>query len=133
MPPSPAWRRAAVRAARVGPEDDVLDVACGNAALLPWLDGHDSYLGVDTSEDEIARALVDTGAGEVLENCLEAVFRNHTAHPAQLVWACEAMTREGCPEPVARRMTASVLEILPRGQSRIEAEESIGILHHEGP
>ncbi len=34
----------------------VLDVACGNAALLPWTTGHVSYLGVDTSEDEVARA-----------------------------------------------------------------------------
>jgi SAM-dependent methyltransferase len=34
----------------------VLDVACGNAALLPWLVGHESYLGVDTSEAEVARA-----------------------------------------------------------------------------
>ena len=42
----------------------VLAVASGNAALLPWLDGHDSYLGVDTSEDEIARAQV-LGRGPV--------------------------------------------------------------------
>ena len=34
----------------------VLDVACGNAALLPRLDKHESYLGIDTSEHEIARA-----------------------------------------------------------------------------
>ena len=34
----------------------VLDVACGNAALLPWLDGYEAYLGLDTSEDEVARA-----------------------------------------------------------------------------
>lgn len=34
----------------------VLDVACGNAALLPWLEDYDAYLGVDTSEDELARA-----------------------------------------------------------------------------
>lgn len=38
------------------PPGRVLDVACGNAALLPWLVGHESYLGVDTSEDEVARA-----------------------------------------------------------------------------
>lgn len=31
----------------------VLDVASGNAALLPWLSGYDSYLGVDLSSAEI--------------------------------------------------------------------------------
>jgi len=34
----------------------VLDVACGNAAVLPWLTGHDTYLGVDRSDAEIAHA-----------------------------------------------------------------------------
>lgn len=34
----------------------VLDLACGNAAMLPWLSGHASYLGVDLSRGEIEHA-----------------------------------------------------------------------------
>lgn len=61
----------------------VLDVACGNAALLPWLDGHDSYLGVDTSEAEIARAhalgrgpviLADVRALPLPDDCVDTVL-----------------------------------------------------------
>lgn len=43
----------------------VVDVACGNAALLPWLGGHDSYLGVDTSQAELELA-VEQGRGPVM-------------------------------------------------------------------
>jgi SAM-dependent methyltransferase len=55
-----AWLVAALPP-RLG---DVLDVACGNAALLPWLTGHDSYLGVDLSHSEVAHAR-RTGRGPV--------------------------------------------------------------------
>lgn len=43
----------------------VVDVACGNAALLPWLQRHDSYLGVDTSEAELNLA-TQQGRGPVM-------------------------------------------------------------------
>jgi SAM-dependent methyltransferase len=43
-------------AALPDPAGAVLDIACGNAAVLPWLTGHDSYLGVDCSPAEIAHA-----------------------------------------------------------------------------
>lgn len=43
----------------------VLDVACGNAALLPWLRGHDRYLGVDRSHAEVEHAR-RAGRGPVL-------------------------------------------------------------------
>jgi transcription elongation factor GreA len=60
----------------------------------------------------IAAELAGAGAGDLLRSALETVFRDHLNHPAQLVWACEAMTEEGCPEALSRRMTPSVLEFL---------------------
>jgi SAM-dependent methyltransferase len=47
-----AWLTAALP----NPPGAVLDIACGNAAVLPWLTGHDRYLGVDSSPAEIAQA-----------------------------------------------------------------------------
>jgi SAM-dependent methyltransferase len=35
---------------------DVVDVACGNAAVQPWLAGHETYLGVDLSDAELQHA-----------------------------------------------------------------------------
>lgn len=43
----------------------VLDIACGNAAMLPWLTGYDSYLGVDRSRGEIGHARAQ-GRGPVV-------------------------------------------------------------------
>ncbi len=60
----------------------VLDVACGNAALLPWMTGQVTYLGVDTSEDEVARArrqrrgpvtLADARALPLADACVDTV------------------------------------------------------------
>lgn len=47
-----AWRRAAVRAARVGPQDEVLDVACGTGDLAGALHGAGvrRVIGVDFSQ-----------------------------------------------------------------------------------
>lgn len=43
----------------------VLDVACGNAALLPCLRDHDGYLGIDLSSSEIELARLQ-GRGPVI-------------------------------------------------------------------
>ena len=59
-------------------------------------------------------------------------------------WRIEVFRREGVDDPEGVHARAallelglegieSVLEILTRGQSRIEADDSIGISHHEGP
>jgi transcription elongation GreA/GreB family factor len=48
------------------------------------------------------------------------VFRNHLEHPAQFVWACEAMVQPAAPEPVRRRATPSLLEKLPDTLTRSE-------------
>ena len=70
--------------------------------------------------DMVARALDDAGAGDLLDAAVEAVFRNHLEHPAQFVWACEAMVQPGAPEPVRRRATPSLLEKLPDTLTRSE-------------
>jgi len=69
---------------------------------------------------EIALELERAGEADTLEATLEAVFRNHADHPAQFIWACELMTEPGCPEPVSRRMTPSLLEKLPDTLTRTE-------------
>ena len=53
-----AWRRAAVRLAAVGPEDRVLDVACGTGDLAEAFAaaGPAEVLGVDFAEPMIERA-----------------------------------------------------------------------------
>jgi transcription elongation factor GreA len=61
----------------------------------------------------IASRLEEKGHHEVIDQALEAVFRNHSSHPAQFIWACEAMTEENCPSSVGIRMTPSLLEKLP--------------------
>jgi transcription elongation factor GreA len=69
---------------------------------------------------EIAEHLESAGHGAILEQALEAVFRNHNQHPAQFVWACEAMTDDDCPQAVRARMTPSLLEMLPDTITRKE-------------
>jgi transcription elongation factor GreA len=68
----------------------------------------------------VARQLELAAEEEMLDASLEAVFRNHLEHPAQFVWACEAMTADDCPEPILRRMTPSLLEKLPDALDRKE-------------
>jgi transcription elongation factor GreA len=68
----------------------------------------------------IAVELERAGHADTLDATLEAVFRNHTEHPAQFIWACETMTRTDCPEPLRRRMTPSLLEKLPDTLTRAE-------------
>jgi transcription elongation factor GreA len=63
--------------------------------------------------DTIASRLELSGDQDALDGALEAVFRNHIQHAAQFIWACEAMTREDSPEPLRRRLSASLLEKLP--------------------
>ncbi len=70
--------------------------------------------------DEIATALVAGGREDLLDASLEVVFRNPVTHAGQFIWACEAMVREDAPEPLARRMTPSVLERLPDTLTRKE-------------
>ena len=61
----------------------------------------------------IAGRLEADSHSHLVDQALEAVFRNHSDHPAQFIWACEAMTEENCPETVSARMTPSLLEKLP--------------------
>jgi transcription elongation factor GreA len=70
--------------------------------------------------EQIATTLGGAGQLETLDASLEAVFRNHTDHPDQFVWACEEMAADDCPEPLRRRMTPSVLEKIPDTLSRSE-------------
>jgi transcription elongation factor GreA len=66
----------------------------------------------------MAGRLEDEGHSELLDQALEAIFRNHVQHAAQFIWACEAMGSEGCPETVKSRMTPSLLEKLPDAYTR---------------
>jgi transcription elongation factor GreA len=68
----------------------------------------------------IASDLEAAGQAETLDASLEAVFRNHTDHPTQFVWACELITDDDCPEPIRRRMTPSLLEKIPDTLTRGE-------------
>ncbi len=70
--------------------------------------------------DVVARGLLDAGREDLLDASLEVVFRNPLAHPGPFVWACETMAREDAPEPLARRLTPSVLERLPDTLTRKE-------------
>ena len=55
-----------------------------------------------------------------LESVVEAVLRGHTAHPAQFVWLCEAMTADEPPGALRRRFTPSLLEKIPDALGRPE-------------
>jgi transcription elongation factor GreA len=68
----------------------------------------------------IASRLEDEGCSDLLDQAVDAVFRNHTNHPAQFLWCCEVMTEENCPESIRARMTPSLLEKLPDGLTRKE-------------
>jgi transcription elongation factor GreA len=69
---------------------------------------------------EIAGRLEAEGQDALLDQAVEAVFRNHNSHPAQFVWACEVMTDDDCPRAVRTRMTPSLLEKLPDAITRKE-------------
>ncbi len=81
-----------------------------------WLlhETHPAILGA------IVSTLVREGFADLVDGALEAVFRDPNGHPAQFIWACEVMTEEGAPEPLAVRMTPSILERLPDTLSRKE-------------
>ena len=81
-----------------------------------WMPSEEHAGTLDLLASELDRA----GAGDALQGALEKVFRDHLAHPAQMVWAWETMTSEESPEPVRRRMTPSVLEVLLDALSRPE-------------
>ena len=66
----------------------------------------------------IAGRLEDDGHNELIDQALEAIFRHHTQHAAQFIWACEAMSEDGCPETLKSRMTPSLLEKLPDAYTR---------------
>jgi len=68
----------------------------------------------------IAGRLESEGHADLLDQAVDAVFRNHAGHPAQFIWSCEIMTEEDCPESIRARMTPSLLEKLPDGFSRKE-------------
>ena len=69
---------------------------------------------------EIVAKLEATGNASLTDEAMEAIFRNHSNHPAQFVWACEAMTEDNCPQVVGVRMTPSLLEKLPDAITRKE-------------
>ncbi len=81
-----------------------------------WLlhETHPALLG------HIAATLEAQGQADALDGALETIFRKPNDHPAQFVWALEAMTAEDAPEPLASRMTPSVLERLPETLTRKE-------------
>ena len=70
--------------------------------------------------DEITAKLEGAGQTELIDQAMEAVFRNHASHPAQFVWACETMSEDDCPEAIRSRMTPSVLEKIPDAITRKE-------------
>lgn len=69
---------------------------------------------------EMTSRLEGEGHADLVDQAMEAVFRNHNNHPAQFVWACESMTEDGCPEAVRSRMTPSLLEKIPDAITRKE-------------
>ncbi len=69
---------------------------------------------------EVATTLEGAGHASLVDKAMEAVFRNHSNHPAQFIWACEAMTEESSPHAVRARMTPSLLEKLPDAITRKE-------------
>jgi transcription elongation factor GreA len=69
---------------------------------------------------EIASTLEGQGRANLVDQSMEAVFRNHNDHPAQFVWACESMAEDECPLAVKTRMTPSLLEKLPDALTRKE-------------
>jgi transcription elongation GreA/GreB family factor len=81
-----------------------------------WLlhEGSSQLLG------EIAERLETDSHAGLVDRALEAVFRNHCNHPAQFVWACEAMAEDNCPQAVRARMTPSLLEKIPDAITRKE-------------
>ena len=68
----------------------------------------------------IAERLEEAGKADLLDQALEAIFRNHAEHPAQFLWACEAMSAENAPDALVRRMTPSLLEKIPDALTRKE-------------
>jgi transcription elongation factor GreA len=82
----------------------------------------DWFLREESSQNlqNIATRLESEGRPDLLEQSVDAVFRNHANHVAQFVWSCEAMTEDWCPEPIRSRMTPSLLEKLPDGLTRKE-------------
>jgi transcription elongation factor GreA len=69
---------------------------------------------------EITAKLEAGGHTELVDQAMEAVFRNHANHPAQFMWACEAMSEADCPQAVRSRMTPSLLEKIPDAITRKE-------------
>jgi transcription elongation factor GreA-like protein/transcription elongation GreA/GreB family factor len=67
----------------------------------------------------IAKRL-DSDARDALDSALESVFRHHAKYPAQFIWACELMTEEKAPAAVSRRLTPSILELIPDAFSKAE-------------
>ncbi len=74
----------------------------------------------------IAATLDEEDETDLLEAALETVFRNPLEHPQQLLWACELMTEEHAPAVLRRRMTPSLLEILPETITRKEFSAARG-------
>ncbi|MCP4896707.1 MAG: hypothetical protein GY906_06985 [bacterium] len=58
-------------------------------------------------------AELDKHDSDALDGSLEVVFRNHTAHPAQFVWSCEAIIEDSAAAALKKRMTPSLLELIP--------------------
>ncbi len=68
----------------------------------------------------IATRLEAEGHSGLLDQAVDAVFRNHAGHAAQFIWSCETMSEDWCPESIRARMTPSLLEKLPDGFTRKE-------------
>ncbi len=130
-------RRLLVNADPLALLSGVSDRGARTDALEALVDSHpeswpeiwsDWFLHEDNTQllDVIAGRLETDGHSNLVDQALEAIFRNHNHHPAQFIWACEAMTEEDCPEIVRARMTPSLLEKLPDTLTRKEFSASRG-------
>ncbi len=88
-----------------------------------WAEIWSDWMLHEASATLLEKMLFDldrSGGQDAADAALEVVFRNHTDHPAQFVWACEAMVRDSAPEYLRRRLTPSLLEKLPDTLTRPE-------------
>ncbi len=70
--------------------------------------------------DAMTSTLLAAGRDDLVDDALETIFRDYLQHGPRLLWACEAMVREGAPAVLTRRMTPSILERIPDLLSRKE-------------
>ncbi len=104
---------------RVARADALEALANAHADAWPqiWADW---FLHEETPQllSTMAGRLESNGHTELIDQALDAIFRNHVQHAAQFIWACEAMSADDCADTVRSRMTPSLLEKLPDAYTR---------------